>query len=106
VTPSPADRILSCVRGADKTTLQNVLMRMPDKVAAVGLALLAREQRQELYALIARQKAARIEEEIRLESRRLTSPLARARITRAFLSYFGKAAASPGTIWIRPRRKD
>jgi len=47
-------------------------------------------------------KAARIEEEIALESRRRTSPLMRARIVRSFLSYFGRASRVPGRIWIKP----
>jgi len=93
-----------CVSRADKTTLQNVLMRMPDKVCAVAFATLTEERRQLLYALIAGPKAARIVEEIRLESRRRTSALVRGRILRSFLSYFGRARNAGGTIYIRPRR--
>ncbi len=90
--------------GAEATGLQNTLMRVPDKVCAVALALLPREKRLLVYARIAPPKAARIEEEIRLEARRRTSALVRARIIRSFLSYFGRARAPSGTIWIRPRR--
>jgi len=81
-------------------------MRMPDKVCAMGLATLPAERRRELYALIAAPKAARIEEEIRLEARRKTSALVKARILRSFLSYFGRADRTPGTIWIRPKRRE
>jgi hypothetical protein len=98
--------IRECLEGTDATLLQNILMRMPDKVCAVGLAMLQVDQRRDLYALIAAPKAARIEEEIRLEARRTTSALVRARILRTFLSYFGRAARAPGTIWIRPKRRD
>jgi len=100
----PAARIWDCVSRADRTTLQNVLMRMPDKVCAVAFATLTKERQQSLYALIAGPKAARIVEEIRLESRRRTSALVRNRILRSFLSYFGLAGKTEGTIYIRPRR--
>ena len=103
----PADSaavIWDCVSLADRTTLQNVLMRMPDKVCAVAFATLTRERQQTLYALIAGPKAARIAEEIRLESRRRTSQLVRGRILRSFLSYFGLARNAGGVIYIRPRR--
>jgi hypothetical protein len=91
------------VSRADRTTLQNVLMRMPDKVCAVAFGTLTEEKRQSLYSLIAGPKAARIMEEIRLESRRRTSALVRGRILRTFLSYFGRARKAAGTIYIRPR---
>jgi hypothetical protein len=90
--------------GTGRTALQNILMRMPDKVCAVALATLAESQRLSVFPLIAGAKAARVREEMRLERARRTSPLVRARILRTFLSYFGKAARTPGTIWIRPRR--
>lgn len=96
--------IWDCVSRTDRTTLQNVLMRMPDKVCAVAFADLTEERRKSLYSLIAGPKAARIMEEIRLESRRRTSALVRARILRTFLSYFGRARKTAGTIYIRPRR--
>jgi hypothetical protein len=99
-----AGQIWRCVSGANSTTLQNILMRMPDKVCAVALAMLSESQRLSLYPLIAGTKAARVKEEMRLEKGRRTSPLVRARIIRSFLSYFGQAAKVPGTIWIRPRR--
>lgn len=99
-----AGQIWTCVSGADRTTLQNILMRMPDKVCAVALAMLTETQRLSLYALIAGPKSARVKEEIRLEKGRRTSPLVRARILRTFLSFFGRATKTPGTIWIRPRR--
>ena len=100
-----APLILDCVRDTEKTALQNIVMRMPDKVCAVGLAALSEEQRREVYALIAAPKAARIEEEMRLESRRRTGALVRARIVRTFLSYFGRAPKMHGTIWVRPKRR-
>lgn len=96
--------VWDCVSGADRTVLQNVLMRIPDKVCAVALETLTEEKRQSLYALIAEPKAARIREEIRLESRRRTSALVRARILRTFLSYFGRAKKTTATIYIRPLR--
>jgi len=106
-TRRPADfaaRIWDCVGRADKTTLQNILMRMPDKVCAVAFATLTKEKQESLYALIAGPKAARIVEEIKLESRRRTSNLVRSRILRSFLAYFGLARKAGGTIYIRPRR--
>jgi hypothetical protein len=97
-------KVWTCVGGTSRTALQNILMRMPDKVCAVALAMLSESQRLSLYTLIAGTKAARVKEEMRLEKGRRTSPLVRARIIRSFLSYFGQAAKVPGTIWIRPRR--
>jgi hypothetical protein len=97
--------VRQCLGGADATILQNILMRMPDKVCAVGLALLPEEERGPAYALIAPAKAARIREEIRLEARRRTTALVRGRIIRTFLSYFGKAKKTSGPIWIRPKKR-
>jgi hypothetical protein len=97
--------IRDCLRGTDRTTLQNILMRMPDKVCGVGLAALAPEERDPVYALIAAPKAARVREEIRLEALRRTTPLVRGRIIRSFLSYFGKARKTGGAIWIRPKKR-
>jgi hypothetical protein len=99
-----AARVWACVSGTSGTALQNILMRMPDKVCAVAFATLTREKQESLYALIAGPKAARIIEEIRLESRRRTSALVRRRILRNFLSYFGLAQKTGGTIYIKPRR--
>ncbi len=101
-----AAAVRESIEGTDATRLQNILMRMPDKVCAGGLAVLSVERRRALYGLIAAAKAARIEEEIRLEARRRTSALVKARIMRSFLSFFGRAARTPGTIWIRPKRRD
>jgi hypothetical protein len=101
---SAAERVWECVGRVDKTTLQNILMRMPDKVCAVALATLAPAKQEALYTLIAAPKAARIREEIRLEARRRTSALVHGRIIRTFLSYFGEGGRATGRIWIRPRR--
>jgi hypothetical protein len=101
---SPAGPVWDAVAAVDGAALQNTLMRVPDKVCAVALATLPREKRMILYSRIAGPKAARIEEEIALESRRRTSPRVRARIVASFLSYFGRAGRVPGRIWIRPRR--
>jgi hypothetical protein len=99
---TPAAAVWDAVASADAPLLQNTLMRMPDKVCAVALATLPREKRLVIYSRIAGSKAARIEEEIALESRRRTAPLVRARIIRSFLSYFGRARRVPGRIWIKP----
>jgi hypothetical protein len=104
VKPTPAKAVWEAVAALRGAALQNTLMRIPDKVCAVALASLPREKRLLLYSRIAGPKAARIEEEIALESRRRTSPRVKARITRSFLSYFGRAGRVPGRIWIRPRR--
>ena len=101
-----AAAVRESIEGTDATRLQNILMRMPDKVCAAGLAGLSAEKRRALNGLIAASKAARIEKEIRLEARRRTNALVRARIMRSFLSFFGRAARTPGTIWIRPKRRD
>jgi len=97
--------IRGCLGETDPTSLQNILMRMPDKVCAVGLATLAPEERDPVYALIAPQKASRVKEEIRLEALRRTTPLMHGRIIREFLSYFGKARKTGGSIWIRPKKR-
>jgi hypothetical protein len=99
-----AAKVWACVSGTSRTALQNILMRMPDKVCAVAMATLSENQRLSVYPLIAGPKAARVAEEMRLERGRRTSPLVHARILRTFLSYFGQAARTPGRIWIRPRR--
>lgn len=100
---SPAGPVWDAMAVLSGAALQNTLMRIPDKVCAVALATLPREKRRMLYSRIAGPKAARIEEEIALESRRRTSPRVRAWIIRSFLSYFGRAGRVPGRIWIRPK---
>ena len=89
----------------DATRLQNTLMRIPDKVCAAGFSAVPEDVRDRLYHLLGNVKAARIKEEIRIESRRRTSPLVRSRLLRSFLSYF--TASSPGAprVWIRPIRR-
>jgi hypothetical protein len=101
---TPTAAVWDAVSSAHAALLQNTLMRMPDKVCAVALATLPKEKRLVVYSRIAGPKAARIEEEIGLESRRRTMPLVRARIIRSFLSYFGRASRVPGRIWIKPIR--
>ncbi len=104
----PAPLVRECLRKTNATALQNILMRMPDKVCAVALSTLTPEERAPVYALIAPQKASRIKEEIRLEAMRSTTPLVRGRIMRTFLSYFGKArpaGGKAGPIWIRPKKR-
>jgi len=106
VKKSPAGAVWDAVWAADGALLTNTLMRIPDKVCAVALAVLPREKRLVIYSRIAGPKAARIEEEIGLGARRRTSALVRARIVRSFLSYFGGARTVSGRIWIRPHRDD
>jgi hypothetical protein len=89
-----------------RTELQNILMRIPDKVCAAAFGELSESERSPLYALIADVKAARIREEIRLGARRRVSPLVRARLLRSFLSYFGAKPPRDPRIWIRPIRPD
>ncbi len=100
-----AAAVRQCLAGVGTTALQNILMRMPDKVCAVGLAALTEDERAPAYTLIAPAKASRIREEIRLEARRRTTALVRGRIIRAFLSYFGKAKKPVGPVWIRPKKR-
>lgn len=95
----------TCLSGTDATTLQNVLMRIPDKVCAVALSALPEKERTATLARMAPIKAERIREEIRLEARRRTTALVRGRIIRAFLSYFGRARKPGGPIWIRPKKR-
>ncbi len=96
--------VRACLSQTGRIALQNILMRMPDKVCAVGLAALAPEERTPCYALMAPVKAARVKDEIRREALRRTTPLVRGRILRTCLSFFGRARKTPGTIWIRPVR--
>jgi len=88
--------------------LSNILMRIPDKVCAAGFSALSDDMQDRLSALVGVTKAARIREEIRLEARRRTSPVARARLFRSFLAYFEHRAPRAPSVWIRPvrRRKD
>ena len=98
-------QIRACLQAQDVTTLQNTLMRMPDKVCAVGLAEMTPEERDPIYALLAPQKAWRVKDEIRYIALRRTTPLVHGRIIRLFLSYFGKAPSTKGRIWIKPRKR-
>jgi hypothetical protein len=91
------------VSRTDGTRLQNILIRVPDKVCAFALHTLDEQARLQLYGLIAPMKADRIKEEIRLEARRKTSPAVRVKILRGFLSYFGEAESLTKQIYIRPR---
>ena len=98
-------RIREIVERTERTMLQNILMRIPDKVCATALAALPDESRTSMYALIADSKAHRIREEIRLESRRRTSAAVRDRLMRSFLSYFDMDAQRGPRVWIRPLRR-
>jgi hypothetical protein len=104
-TNDPAHRIRELIERTERTMLQNILMRIPDKVCAVALAALSDEIRASAYALIADSKAKWIREEIRLESRRRTSAAVRDRLVRSFLSYFQPSARRGPRVWIRPLRK-
>ncbi len=98
--------IRDAVRSTGRTALQNVLMRIPDKVCATALGLLTERERAPLYALIAESKAARIREEIRLSVRRRMTPAVRARLLQSFLSYFALGITRDPRVWIRPIRRD
>lgn len=87
------------------TTLSNILMRIPDKVCAAGFSALPDDIRSRLYALVGETKAARIREEIRIETRRRTSATVRSRLLRSFLAYFDIRAARAPRVWIRPVRR-
>ncbi len=85
--------------------LSNILMRIPDKVCAAGFSALPDDTQARLFALVGDTKASRIREEIRIESRRRTSAVARARLLRSFLAYFEHRSPRAPSIWIRPVRK-
>ena len=85
--------------------LSNILMRIPDKVCAAGFSALSDDVQRRLYALVGDTKAVRIREEIRIEARRRTSPVARARLLRSFLAYFEHRAPRAPSVWIRPIRR-
>ena len=105
--PDPmTESLWELLGAADRTRLQNGLMRIPDKVCAVALGRLDEERRRTLYASIAGPKAARIEEEIRLESRRRTSEAVRAKIIQSFLAQFGGAGGAGVAIHIKPKRRE
>ncbi len=97
--------IRECVERTDQTQLQNILMRIPDKVCAIALCTLDEQMRFRLLGLIAPMKANRIAAEITLNARRRTSPSVQAKILKGFLSYFGEAESLKKPIYIRPRKK-
>ncbi len=97
--------IRDLVARTDSTTLSNTLMRIPDKVCAAGFSTLPDDLRSRLYALVGETKAARIREEIRIETRRRTSAIVHSRLVRSFLSYFDARAPGAPTVWVRPVRR-
>ena len=99
-----ARSIRDLIKRTDRTGLQNILMRIPDKVCAAALSLLAEAERSPLYALIADSKAGRIREEIRLGSRRRMTPTVRARLISSFAAYFRTGTTKGPTVWLRPVR--
>ena len=99
------DAVRRSLAAAGPTALQNILMRIPDKVCAVALAALPEEERLHALSRMAPVKAQRVREEMRLEARRRTTALVRGRIVRAFLSYFGNAKPTHGPVWIRPKKR-
>ena len=102
----PVQVIRILIRRTDRTSLQNILMRIPDQVCATVLGRLTKSERAPLYALIADSKAARIQEEIRLGSRRRMTPLVRARLIRSFISYFRPGTTKGPTVWLKPIRPE
>ena len=99
------EAVRRCLAAAGPLALQNILMRIPDKVCAVALASLPDEERESALSHVAPIKAERVREEMRLEARRRTTSLVHGRIVRAFLSYFGSAKPSHGPVWIRPKKR-
>ena len=98
--------IRDLINRTEKTRLQNILMRIPDKVCATALSSLTESERAPLYALIAGSKAERIREEIRLGSRRRMTPAVRSRLIHSFVSYFAPGATRGPGIWLRPIRPE
>jgi len=99
--------IRELLSGTDATRLQNILMRIPDKVCAAAFPTLPDALCDRLYALMGATKAARVQEEIRIEGRRRTSASVRARLLRSFLAYLTPGPTSAPRVWIKPiRRKD
>jgi hypothetical protein len=99
-----ASEVAACIGRTDEARLQNVLMAMGDKICAVALSTLAVERRESVLARIAPAKAKRVREEIRLESRRRTTPAVKERIIRAFLASFEARPPARPRVYIRPRR--
>ena len=99
-----ARAIRDLIHRTEKTRLQNILMRIPDKVCAAAFSLLGETERSPLYTLIADSKAVRIREEIRLGSRRRMTPTVRARLVSSFTAYFRAGTARGPTVWLRPIR--
>jgi Mg/Co/Ni transporter MgtE len=93
------------VARTDATKLQNILMRIPDKVCAAGFSVISDTERARLYALVGEKKAARIREEIHIETRRRTSVTVRSRLVRSFLSYFDLRSPGAPKVWVRPIRR-
>ncbi len=100
----PARSLRDLVSRTPATALSNILMRIPDKVCAAGFSTLPDDMRHRLYALTGNTKAARLREEIRIETRRRTSAAIRARLLRSFVSYFERPAPGAPTVWVRPVR--
>src|SRR3989304_3853972 len=94
-----AQTIRTLLRRTESTNLENILMRIPDKVCATAFAPLTESERAPLYALIADSKAARIQEEIRLGSRRRMTPAVRARLICGFISYFHPGLTRGPKVW-------
>jgi hypothetical protein len=97
---------MALIARTDKTVLQNVLMRIPDKVCAAALATITEDQRAPMYSIIAESKAARIREEIRLESRRRTSPAVRMKLIAGFFSFFESGPRPRVRPYIKPIRPE
>jgi hypothetical protein len=101
-----AQAIRDAIQSTGRTALQNILMRIPDKVCAAALGLVSEKERGPVYALIAESKAERIREEIRLGARRRVTPAVRTRLIQSFLSYFRSGRTRDPRVWIRPIRPD
>ncbi len=101
-----AQAIRDLIRSTGRTALQNILMRIPDKVCAAALSSLGESERAPLYALMAGSKAGRIREEIRLGARRRMTPSVRSRLIRSFVSYFRAGPTRGPRVWLRPIRPD
>ena len=89
--------IRDLISGTDATRLQNILMRIPDKVCAAAFPTLSDALQDRLYTLMGATKAARVREEIRIEARRRTSAAVRATTKRSIpkktLTHFIQAPA-------------
>jgi Mg/Co/Ni transporter MgtE len=100
------EEIIKILTHQNRITLQNVLMKIPDREIAVSLSVLNIAEKEKVFALLSPEKRKRVEEEFKYQEKLDIRHDRYLKIINKFLSYFepGKKQFRNHS-YIRPKRR-